>query len=141
MRYLNGAECTGSLVSPGCVVDGAVIRSLLSPGVHIGRGARVGESILFNGVTVGPGAAVRRAIVDKYTQIGDGAVLDGGRDKIPNRDHARCHLAGMVVIGKRTKIPGKIRIGSNVVVEGGVAEGGLCGDVPDGETVRQGPAG
>lgn len=134
-RYTQDADCTQSLVSPGCVVGGTVIRSLLSPGVQIRAGARVEESILFNGVIVEAGASVRRAIVDKYTRIGSGAVLDGGRDQTPNRNYARCQLAGMVVIGKRTQIPDKINIGSNVVIEGGVTEDRFTGDIPDGATV------
>lgn len=137
VRYNAGADCAQSLVSPGCVVDGAVIRSVLSPGVQVGRGARVEESILFNGVKVGAGAVLRRAVVDKYTRIGAGTVLDGGRDQIPNRDHARCQLAGMVVIGKRAAIPEGIHIGSNVVIEGGVGEDALFKKVPDGATVRR----
>ncbi len=137
VRYTRGAECAQSLISPGCVVGGTVIRSLLSPGVQIHSGARVEESILFNGVVVEAGASVRRAIVDKYTRIGAGAVLDGGRDQTHNPDHARCQLAGMVVVGKRAVIPAGARIGSNVVVEGGVSEDMFAQDVPDGSTVHQ----
>jgi glucose-1-phosphate adenylyltransferase len=135
-RYLGAADCTESLVSPGCALDGAVIRSLLSPGVRIGRGARVEESILFDGVTVGAGAVVRRAIVDKYSRIGTDTVLDGGRERNANREYARCQLAGMVVVGKRVVIPDGIRVGSNTVIEGGVTESVFLGDVPDGTTVR-----
>jgi glucose-1-phosphate adenylyltransferase len=137
VRYGLGADCTQSLISPGCVVDGTVIRSLLSPGVHVGRGARVEESVLFNGVIVEAGASVRRAIVDKYTRIRSGAVLDGGRDQTPNPEHVRCQLAGMVVVGKRTIIPAGIRVGSNVVVESGVGEEVYSQNIPDGSTVHR----
>jgi len=136
VRYTQGADCTQSLISPGCVVGGTVNRSLLSPGVHIESGARVEESILFNGVNVGAGAVVRRAIVDKYTRIGAGAVLDGGRDQVPNRDYAKCQLSGMVVVGKQAVIPPGISIGSNVVIEGGVGGEMFSEDVPEGTTVR-----
>lgn len=136
VRYLNGADCADSLVSPGSVVDGAVVRSLLSPGVHIESGARVEESILFNGVTVGAGAVVRRAIVDKYTRIGAGAVLDGGRDQTPNRDNAKCQLAGMLVVGKQVSVPPGITVGSNVVIEGGAGNEVFQNNIPDGSTVH-----
>jgi len=137
VRYTQGADCTQSLISAGCMVGGTVVRSLLSHDVQIHAGARVEESILFNGVTVESGASVRRAIVDKHTRIGANAVLDGGRDQTPNPDHVRCQLAGMVVIGKRATVPPGIRIGSNVVIEGQVDEQAYSGNVPDGATVHR----
>jgi glucose-1-phosphate adenylyltransferase len=42
-----GAQATGNLLSDGCRVDGTVIRSVLSPGVHVEAGAVVQDSIIF----------------------------------------------------------------------------------------------
>ena len=65
-----------SLLSEGCVVEGGrVVRSVLSPGVHVHRGAEVVESVLFEGVEVGPEAHVHRAVVDKEVNVPPGDVM------------------------------------------------------------------
>lgn len=71
------ATVLDSLVTNGCVIDGDahVERSVLSPGVRIGRGAIVRESIILNDSVIGKGAVVERAIIDKGAQIGPGAQI------------------------------------------------------------------
>ncbi len=63
-----------SIISPGCVIDGAsIINSVLSPGVYVGPGAIVEDSVLLHEVRIGEGCRVRRAVIDK------GSVLSAGR--------------------------------------------------------------
>jgi glucose-1-phosphate adenylyltransferase len=63
-------EVTDALVSAGCVINEArVSRSVLSPGVQIGRGAEVEEAILWDGVRIGVGAKIRRAIIEDGVNI------------------------------------------------------------------------
>jgi glucose-1-phosphate adenylyltransferase len=79
-------EVTDSLVSAGCVINEARVgRSVLSPGVQVGRGAEVVEAILWDGVRIGVGAKIRRAIIEdgvnippRYT-IGYDAEADASR--------------------------------------------------------------
>jgi glucose-1-phosphate adenylyltransferase len=131
------AEASGVRLSAGCQIDGRVRRAVLSPGVRVGVGALVEEAVLLDGAVVGEGAVVRRAIVDKDVVVGPGAVLDGGRDEVVNPIHAKCDLAGMVVVGKGTRIPAGVRIGSNAVLEAGLTEADFQGDVPDGGTLTR----
>ncbi|NDY43563.1 glucose-1-phosphate adenylyltransferase, partial [Dissulfurirhabdus thermomarina] len=64
-RLLPGAEVRSSILGPGCVIEGRVEGSILSPGVRVARGAEVSGSILMHGTRVGPGAVLHRVIADK----------------------------------------------------------------------------
>jgi glucose-1-phosphate adenylyltransferase len=91
LRAAGGVETrvTDSVVSPGCVLEGATLcRAVLSPGVSVGAGARVEDSILLPGVRIEPGAVVRRAVVDvnvvvpSKVRIGCDAAADARRFSI-----------------------------------------------------------
>ena len=76
-RFVGGTEgLTGhaveSMISGGVQVAGSVERSVLSPGVSIGRNARVEGCVLLDGVRVGQDAALRNAILDKNVVVPDG---------------------------------------------------------------------
>ena len=58
-----------SLIASGCVIEGTVNRSVLSPGVKVGRGAEVEEAILWDGVEIGAGATVKRAIIEDGVKV------------------------------------------------------------------------
>ncbi len=70
-----GARIEDSLVSPGSVVSGTVVRSVLGPGVHVAAGAEVVDSVLFARVQVAQDSFVGSAIVDDDVRIGRGARL------------------------------------------------------------------
>ncbi|HBF35128.1 TPA: hypothetical protein DDW35_11265 [Candidatus Sumerlaeota bacterium] len=54
-----------SLISPGCVVEGTVVRSVLSPGVYVAPNAHVEDCILFHDVQVHEGVRLHGVISDK----------------------------------------------------------------------------
>jgi glucose-1-phosphate adenylyltransferase len=92
-----------SIVAPGVIVAGGTVRrSVLSPGVRVGRGAIVEDSVLLDGVEVGEGAVVRRAIIDKEVVLPPGAAV--GQD--PALDSRRFTVSdkGVVVVAKRQVI-------------------------------------
>ena len=74
-----------SLVSDGCIISGAVDRSVLFSGVRVKSLASIGFSVLLPGVQVGRGARLQRVIVDRNAQIppdlvvGEDAALDAER--------------------------------------------------------------
>jgi glucose-1-phosphate adenylyltransferase len=89
-----------SMVSGGCVISGgAVVRSILSPGVRVKSWSVVEDALLFDDVEIGRHAQVRRAIIDKGVKIAD-------HDRIGfDHDHDRTRgftvsEGGVVVIGK-----------------------------------------
>lgn len=109
-----GARVTASVFARGCVIEGEVTNSVLSPGVKIGRGARVADSIIFHDTTVGAGAAIERSIIDKQVKVGDSAVI--GRTAPGPKGQARAR-AGISVIGKGAEIAAGVEIGGNCVIQ------------------------
>ncbi len=84
-------------VCPGATLDGArVQRSILSPGVRVGRGAEIIDSILMDGAQVGAGARIHRAIIDKNVHIPDHYSLEPDSP----RDDFYCTPRGIVVLPK-----------------------------------------
>ncbi|WP_430592996.1 glucose-1-phosphate adenylyltransferase [Humidisolicoccus flavus] len=87
-RSANGATANvvDSIVSPGCVVQGATVhRSVIGPWTNIDSGASVTDSVVFDNGRIHEGAVVQRAILDKNCVIGAGVSI--GVD--PNHDRAR----------------------------------------------------
>jgi glucose-1-phosphate adenylyltransferase len=68
-----GSRLEDSLLSPGSLVAGTVVRSVLGPGVVVEAGAEVIESVLFGDTIVRSGARVTRAIIDRGCELLEGA--------------------------------------------------------------------
>jgi glucose-1-phosphate adenylyltransferase len=132
------AEVRRSMVSHGCVIDGSVEHSILSPGVRVGAGARVRDSIVMFDTVIGEGAVLDRAIVDKDCRIGPGAVIGEGDDLRPNRDEPERLYSGVTLVGKRAIVPARARVGRNCRIDPGVSERdfGRRRRVRSGETVK-----
>lgn len=126
----------GNLLSNGCIVEGVVERSVISPGVRIAPGAVVRDSVIMNDTFVNPRAKIERAIIDKEVLIGEGAEIGYGIDSAPNRLYPDRLNTGLTVIGKRARIPAGLKVGHNVIINPGVHEGHFQTDfVPSGETI------
>ena len=111
------AQVHRSLISHGCVIDGTVVNSVLSPGVRVGVGAVVRDSIVMFDSVIRSGAVVDRSILDKEVVIGQGAIVgDGPYDDRPNKQEPNRLNTGITVIGKRAVVPRGTRIGRNVRV-------------------------
>jgi glucose-1-phosphate adenylyltransferase len=115
------AQVHQSLISHGCMINGTVVNSVLSPGVRVDVGAVVRDSIvMFDGV-IRSGAVVDRSILDKEVVVGQGAIVGDGPDfDTPNRQEPSRLNTGITVVGKRAIIPRGTRIGRNVKIAGGV---------------------
>jgi glucose-1-phosphate adenylyltransferase len=115
------AQVVRSLVSHGCVVDGTVMGSVLSPGVRIEAGAVVRDSIVMFDCVVRAGAVVDQAILDKEVVVGAGAIVGiGPIPAPPNKMEPNALTTGITVVGKRAAIPRGARIGRNVRIDPGV---------------------
>ena len=111
-----GAEIESSLVANGCYLEGAVKRSILFPGVTVQAGAKIEDSIVFSDGFVASGATVRSAVIDKMARIGREAFVGFGNPTCPNSLYPDIVSSGLSVIGKRTVVPDRIRIGRNCLI-------------------------
>ncbi len=132
------ADVQRSMVSHGCVIDGSVHHSILSPGVRVAAGAQVRDSIVMFDTEVGEGAVLDRAIIDKECRIGPGAVVGEGDDLRPNRDEPERLYAGITLVGKRATVPARVRVGRNCRIDPGVTARDFARRrlVRSGETVK-----
>jgi glucose-1-phosphate adenylyltransferase len=136
------ASVTRSMVSHGCVIEGTVERSVLSPGVRIAAGATVRDSIVMFDAVVDEGAVLDRVIVDKEAIIGARARIGVGDDLRPNRDEPERLYAGITLIGKRARIPRGVEVGRNCRIDPGVVERDFARrrQIRSGETISVGSA-
>jgi glucose-1-phosphate adenylyltransferase len=115
------AQIHRSLISHGCIIDGTVVNSVLSPGVRVDVGAVVRDSIVMFDSVIRAGAVVDRAILDKEVVVGQGAIVgDGPYDAPPNKQEPGRLATGITVVGKRSVVPRGARLGRNVKVGGDV---------------------
>jgi glucose-1-phosphate adenylyltransferase len=132
------AYTSRSLLDLGCIINGHVEHSVLSPGVYVEEGAVVRDSIIFDDCYIEAGAIVEKSIVDKETRIGKNAYVGYGDDWAPNQERPDIVNCGISIIGKRASVQPWTRVGRNVVVGPNVvAEGIKDGStIPSGTTIR-----
>jgi glucose-1-phosphate adenylyltransferase len=111
------AQVHRSMISHGCVINGTVVNSVLSPGVRVDVGAVVRDSIVMFDTVVRSGAVVDRAILDKEVVVGQGAIIGDGPDfDTPNKAEPSRLNTGITVVGKQSVVRQGVRIGRNVKV-------------------------
>ncbi|HEX4898713.1 MAG TPA: sugar phosphate nucleotidyltransferase, partial [Candidatus Limnocylindrales bacterium] len=133
------AQVHRSLISHGCVIDGTVVNSVLSPGVRVGMGAVVRDSIVMFDSVIGSRAVIDRAILDKEVTVGAGAIVGEGPDDTPNKAEPGRLNTGITVVGKQATIPRGSRIGRNVRIGEGVRTADFVKKVvPGGGSVEPG---
>ncbi|MDZ7269821.1 MAG: sugar phosphate nucleotidyltransferase [candidate division KSB1 bacterium] len=135
-RLLRGAKVSNSIISQGCVIEGEVRNSVLSPGVRVGRGAVVSDSVVMHDSVIEPEAALSFVIADKLTHFRRGCRVGFGDRTRPNRrfpDHLR---EGLTVVGKLARVPANVTIGCNCIIHPQSSESSYHTDcVKDGETI------
>jgi glucose-1-phosphate adenylyltransferase len=115
-RILATAKVAHSFVSQGCVIEGEVSNSILSPGVKVLRGAKVTDSVVMHDSVIEAGARLDRVIADKLTRFGSQCQVgigDSGKANMRFPDHLK---EGLTVVGKEAHIPANIKVGTNCIV-------------------------
>jgi len=116
-RFIGGGRVSSSLVSAGCVIEGTVINSVLSPGVWVKKGAVVSNSVIFEDCVLEEGAKVDLAILDKRVLVGKGAVVGQGDNLTEvNKAYPKHLYTGISLVGKEARIPAGVSIGRNCIV-------------------------
>ena len=136
-RFGGSAHLRNSMISTGCVINGTVTNSILSPGVIVEEGALVHNSILFADCVVKKNAIVDLAICDKGVIIGKNAVVGIGTNyQAENHQHPKHLYSGITLIGKRAVIPAGVTIGRNCVIHSYSHESAYAGlNLEDGATL------
>jgi glucose-1-phosphate adenylyltransferase len=133
-----GATVLHSLITDGCVIEGTVEYSVLSPGVRVERGAVVRNSIVLTDVEIRSGAVIDRSIIDKQVIVGENAYVGHGADYSPNALNDL--VTGITLVGKNARIKSGVRIGRNCVIGGDVGENDFMESViPSGTTLGRVP--
>jgi len=110
------ARISNSLISRGCIIEGTVSHSILSPGVRVCRSATVSDSIIFHDTVIGSGTSIEKCIIDKSAIIGNSARLGHGTMRI-NKRYPKHLSSGITVVGKKAHIAGKITVGKNCIIQ------------------------
>lgn len=129
-------ELVNSLASNGCVINGTVINSVLSPGVRVEKGAVVRDSVIMNDTVIRAGAVIDRCILDKEIEVGANAQLGVGQDDTPNKLEPDKIDTGITIVGKRAHIPAGAVIGRNCRIDPSTTpEDYESVEVPSGESI------
>lgn len=125
-----------SLLSNGCVIDGTVVNSVLSPGVIVEAGAVVRDSIIMNDTVIRTGAVVDRCVLDKEIEVGAGARVGVGDDNTPNQLEPANINTGLTIVGKRARIPDGASIGRNCRIDSNTTKDDYTQmEIPSGGTI------
>ena len=117
VKCIPPGEMIKSMASNGCVIQGKVINSVLSPGVIVEKGAVVRDSVIMNDTIIRAGATVNRCVLDKEIEVGAGASLGEGKDDTPNQNEPANIHTGITIAGKRARIPAGAVIGRNCRID------------------------
>jgi glucose-1-phosphate adenylyltransferase len=135
-RILPAAKVNNSFISQGCVIEGEVTNSILSPGVKVLRGAKVAHSVVMHDALIEADAVLDHVIADKETTVGRGSRLGIGDASKPNQrfpDHLR---EGLTIIGKGAQIPANVVVGTNCIIYPHAGASAFpATEIVDGETV------
>ncbi len=115
------ATIAHSLITDGCVIEGTVEQSVLSPGVMVQPGAVVRHSIVMTDAVIEENAVVDHAILDKRVHVGAGAQVGWGAGAAAE--------GGIIVVGKNTRLPAGVRVGRRCDIAADLDESAFETDV------------
>lgn len=135
-RILSGANVVNSIVAQGCVIEGEVRNSVLSPGVRVGKGAVVSDSVVMHDSVIEQDAKLSFVIADKLTRFRSGCRVGFGDRTQPNRRFPGHLSEGLTIVGKLATVPPQVTIGCNCIIHPQSTEMSYHSDfVKDGETI------
>lgn len=113
VKTTKDAIIQNSLVSNGCIIEGTVINSVLSPGVRVGKGAVVENSVILNGCIISENVHLNTVILDKRVVVGRNSKVGHGINTVANIEKPELLTSGLTVVEKKTIIPSDVTIGRN----------------------------
>ena len=129
-------DVVNSMISHGCIIEGRVENSVLSPGVRVAANVVVKNSVIMNDTVIGRESVIDYSILDKEVVVEAGSYVGTGNDFQVNREEPVILNTGLTVVGKGAKIPEGVKIGRNCAIAGNVAEKDFRSSiVQSGETI------
>ncbi|HOE62491.1 MAG TPA: sugar phosphate nucleotidyltransferase [Candidatus Sumerlaeota bacterium] len=107
----NKARLENSMISPGCRIEGNVIRSILSPGVVLEEDAVIEDSILMHDCVVQKGARIQKVLADKNVIFCRNCSVGGEMHKDKKNPEIPDSPLGLSIMGKGAIIGDDIKIG------------------------------
>jgi glucose-1-phosphate adenylyltransferase len=130
-------DVINSMISHGCVIEGRVENSVLSPGVRVAPNAVVKYSIIMNDTVIGRESVIDYSIMDKEVIVEPNCYIGFGDDFQINREEPKSLNTGITVVGKGARIPEGVTIGRNCAIAANAMEKDFRGAVvPSGETIK-----
>ena len=130
-------DVLNSMISHGCVIEGRVENSVLSPGVRVAGNAVVKYSVILNDTVIGRESVIDYSILDKEVVVETGCYIGFSDDFQVNREEPKVLNSGITIVGKGAKIPEGVKIGRNCAIAGNVVEKDFRGSVvQSGETIK-----
>lgn len=121
------ARVQNALISCGCLIEGEVVNSILSPGVRVEKGACVKDSVIMHDSVISENVSLFEVIADKRTTFGAGCSLGNGSAEQPNERYPQHLYSGLSIIGKEASIPPACTLYRNTLVEPGTDASRLQG--------------
>ncbi|MDH3347856.1 MAG: sugar phosphate nucleotidyltransferase [Desulfobulbaceae bacterium] len=137
-RLASGCHVNSSMISAGCIIEGTVINSVLSPGVHVHKGAIIKDSVIFADSVIEEDAVVDLVICDKQVRVGQKAIIGhGGNKDTVNRLYPTHLYTGITLIGKKAEVAPGISIGRNCIIHTNTTSADYADKktIEDGETL------
>jgi glucose-1-phosphate adenylyltransferase len=109
------ARIDNSMIARGCIIEGRVINSILSPGVRVHKNANIVDSIVFHESIINSKSVINKCIIDKSVKINKSTVLGLGKNS-PNSNFPKHLYTGITVVGKKANIKSFVKIGKNCII-------------------------
>ena len=116
--YIDGAV-HDSVISEGCIIQGTVTNSILSPGVVVAPGAEVHDSIIFHDTQIGQNSRLMKVICDKDSRIDSDCVVGWSGADTPSKEFKDLLSSGITLLGRNTHVANGTEIGANTVIYSG----------------------
>jgi glucose-1-phosphate adenylyltransferase len=108
VRVSSGGKISHSLISEGCIVDGSVEYSILSPGVSVAPGAVVRHAIVMHSASIEECACVENCVIDMDVIVGPQAHVGKSHRHAPTV-YATAPVQ-LTIVEKGARIPAQERV-------------------------------
>ncbi|MFC1485030.1 glucose-1-phosphate adenylyltransferase family protein [bacterium] len=111
----NSANIKNSIISKGCIINGAVKNSVIFPGVRVEKTAKIVDSIVMHDCYISQNCNINKSILDKDVYLEKNVTIGTGPNT-KNKEFPHDYYSGISVIGKSVVIPKNLVIGKNCLI-------------------------